>query len=132
MKTTAQAQALNDMLKELDKALDAVIKIQVDDEALVKRIAGRFTCAKCGVGYNKELKPLKIEDVCYNCGGTEFKFRDDDRVETVAARLKAYHEQTAPLIPYYKEKNILFSVNGMLNIDEVTKNINNILKRLTD
>lgn len=131
-RTSAQAAALDVMLQDLGKSLDAVIEIQVDDSALVKRIAGRFTCAECGEGYNKELKPLKKEGVCDKCGSDKFKFRDDDRAETVAARLKAYHEQTAPLIPYYKEKGVLFSVDGMLEIDEVTKNINNVLKRLTD
>lgn len=131
-RTSAQAEALDIMLGKLNKALDGVIEIQVDDQALVERIAGRFTCAKCGEGYNKELKPLKKEGVCDKCGSSEFKFRDDDRKETVAARLKAYHGQTAPLIPYYKEKKILFSVDGMESIDQVTKNINNILKRLTE
>lgn len=131
-RTTAQAEALDVMLGKLGKKLDAVVEIQVDDAALVKRIAGRFTCAKCGEGYNKESKPLKKQGVCDKCGSEEFKFRDDDREETVAARLKAYHGQTAPLIPYYKEKGVLFSVNGMLEIDEVTKNINNVLKRLTE
>ncbi len=130
-RTEAQAAALDIMLAELGRDLDAVIEIQVDDAALVKRISERFTCAKCGTGYNKELKPLIKEGVCDKCGGDEFKFRDDDRVETVAARLNAYHQQTAPLIPYYKKKNVLFSVDGMLDIDEVTKDINNILKRLT-
>jgi adenylate kinase len=120
------------MLKNSGKSLDAVIEMQVDDKALVKRIAGRFACAKCGEGYNKELKPLKEPGICDKCGGNEFKFRDDDREETVVARLKVYYEQTAPLIPYYKEKGVLFSVDGMLEIDSVTKNINNILKRLTD
>jgi adenylate kinase len=130
-RTIAQAEALDDMLSKLGKSLDAVIEIQVVDGALVKRIAGRFTCANCGEGYNKELKPLKLEGICDKCGGDKFKFREDDREETVAARLKAYHEMTTPLIPYYKNKGSLFSVDGMKDIDEVTKDINVILKRLT-
>ena len=129
-RTTAQAEALDVMLEKQGKALDGVIEIQVDDSALVKRIAGRFTCAGCGEGYNKELKPLKTEGKCDKCGGSEFKFRDDDRAETVAARLAAYHELTAPLIPYYKERGILFSVDGMLEIDQVTKDINDVLSGL--
>lgn len=131
-RTSAQAAALDVMLKQSSKSLDAVIEIKVDDSALVKRIAGRFTCSACGEGYNKELKPLKQEGLCDKCGSDKFKFRDDDRAETVSARLETYHQQTAPLIPYYKEKGVLFSVDGMLEIDEVTKNINKVLKRLTD
>lgn len=130
-RTVNQAKALDEMLASLDKKLDAVIEIQVNDNVLVERIAGRFSCAKCGEGYNKELKPLKIEGICDKCGFGEFVFRNDDRKETVAARLKAYHELTTPLIPYFKEKEVLFSVDGMLEIDEVTKDINDILKRLT-
>ena len=130
-RTLAQAEALDVMLGKLGKSLDAVVEIQVNDDVLVKRIAGRFTCGKCGEGYNKELKPLKKEGVCDKCGANDFKFRDDDQESIVASRLKAYHGQTAPLIPYYKEKAILFSVDGMKNIDDVTADINNILKRLT-
>ncbi len=131
-RTSAQASALDKMLRNLNKSLDCVIEMQVDDAALVQRIAGRFTCAKCGEGYNKELKPLKKQGVCDKCGNVDFKFRDDDRAETVSERLRSYHAQTAPLIPYYKEKGILLTVDGMQSIDEVTKSINNILKRLTD
>ena len=129
-RTTAQAEALDVMLAKQDKPLNAVIEIKVDDNALVERIAGRFTCAGCGEGYNKQLKPLKKEGVCDRCGGAEFKFRDDDRAETVAARLGAYHEQTAPLIPHYGQKGILFSVDGMLEIDRVTQDINAVLNDL--
>ena len=126
-RTTAQAEALDVMLGKQDKSLDAVIEIKVNDSALVQRIAGRFTCAGCGEGYNKELKSLKKEGFCDVCGGDKFKFRDDDRAETVSARLKAYHELTAPLIPYYNKLGILFSVDGMLEIDEVAKQINAVL-----
>lgn len=129
-RTNAQAEALDVMLEKQDKPLDAVIEIKVDDDALVQRVAGRFTCASCGEGYNKELKPLKMEGICDKCGSDKFKFRDDDRAETVAARLKAYHELTAPLIPYYKAKKILFTVDGMLEIDEVTEQVNDVLSSL--
>lgn len=131
-RTRAQAEALDVMLKDLDKSLDAVIEMQVDDSVLVDRIAGRFTCAKCGEGYNRKFKNPKKEGVCDRCGGVEFKHRSDDNAETVSARLKAYHAQTAPLIPYYKEKGVLFSVDGMAPIEEVTKSIETLLKRLTD
>ncbi len=101
-RTTAQAQALDEMLSKIGKSLDAVIEMQVDDKVLVERISGRFTCGKCGEGYNKKFKLPVKEGVCDKCGGIEFKQRSDDNAETVAARLKAYHSQTAPLIPYYK------------------------------
>jgi adenylate kinase len=131
-RTAAQAAALDEMLASLGKSLDAVIEMKVDDEALVDRISGRFTCAKCGEGYNKKFKMPEKVGVCDKCGSTEFKQRSDDNAETVSARLKAYHAQTAPLVPYYAQKGVLFSVDGMKNIDEVTFNINDILKRLTE
>jgi adenylate kinase len=131
-RTSAQAAALDVMLAELGKSLDAVIEMQVDDEALVGRISGRFTCAKCGEGYNEKFKVPHKDGVCDKCGSTEFKRRSDDNAETVSTRLKSYHAQTAPLVPYYGEKGILFAVDGMKNIDEVTFDINSILKRLTD
>lgn len=130
-RTVNQAVALDEMLGKLGKSLDAVIEIKVNDAVLIDRIAGRFSCGECGEGYNKELKPLKKEGICDKCGSTNFVFRNDDRKETVSARLRAYHEQTAPIIPYFKEKKVLFSVDGMLSIDEVTNDINDILKRLT-
>lgn len=130
-RTAAQAGGLDQMLKNIDKKLDAVIEIGVDDELLVERISNRFTCVSCGEGYNKIFKALSVEGVCDKCGGKDFSQRDDDNAETVAARLKSYHNQTAPLVPYYKEKEVLFTVDGMLDINEVTKNINDLLKRLT-
>jgi adenylate kinase len=130
-RTTAQASALDEMLAGLGKSLDAVIEMKVDDEALIDRISGRFTCVKCGEGYNKKFKLPVKDGICDKCGGTEFRQRSDDNADTVSARLKAYHAQTAPLVPYYAKKGVLFSVDGMKNIDEVTININDILKRLT-
>jgi adenylate kinase len=131
-RTVAQAQALDEMLAGLGKDLDAVIEISVDDKILTERISGRFTCSTCGEGYNKKFK-LPINDmVCDKCGGDKFTQRSDDNVETVLARLNAYHELTAPLVPYYREKGILKVVDGMKDIDEVTININDILKRLTE
>jgi len=127
-RTVAQAEALDVMLRRLDKKLDAVIELQVDDAALIQRIAGRFTCAKCNVGYNKTLNPPAQEGVCDQCGSTEFTFRDDDKAETVASRLKTYHAQTAPLLPYYQEKGILVSVDGMKEVDEVWHAINELLQ----
>ncbi|MDB2414251.1 adenylate kinase [Rickettsiales bacterium] len=130
-RTTAQAEALDVMLREESMGLDCVIEIKVDDEALIERIVGRFTCAACGEGYNNKFKKPAKEGVCDKCGSTEFKSRDDDNEKTVRSRLESYHRQTAPLIPYYKEKGVLKTVDGMLLIDEVTKNIDYLLKRLT-
>jgi adenylate kinase len=127
-RTTAQAIALDEMLDRLGKKLDAVIEIKVDDKALVERISGRFSCKDCGEGYNKIFKVPNKEGVCDECGSTNFYQRSDDNAETVAERLKSYHAQTAPLIPYYKDKGILQTVDGMMSIENVMEDINNILK----
>ena len=130
-RTTAQAESLDAMLEELGKSLDAVIEIKVDDNALVERISGRFTCSDCGEGYNKKFKVPAVDGVCDICGGSDFSQRSDDNAETVAARLESYHAQTSPLIPYYDGRGALVSVDGMLPIAEVMKNVNDVLKRLT-
>jgi adenylate kinase len=127
-RTTAQAVALDLMLESLNKSLDNVIEIKVDDVALVERIAGRFSCLDCGEGYNKKFKAPKQQDKCDKCGGSNFFHRSDDNAETVSARLKSYHAQTAPLIHYYEKKGVLQTVDGMKPIDEVMKDISDILK----
>ncbi len=126
-RTVPQAEALDDMLEEKALGLDAVIEITVDDAALAERIAGRFTCATCGAGYNDKFQLPKVEGVCDVCGGTEFNRRSDDTIETVSKRLEAYHAQTAPILPYYREKGILKAVDGMQDIDAVTLEIEEIL-----
>ncbi len=128
-RTVPQAEALDDMLEEKALQLDAVIEITVDDGALAERIAGRFTCATCGAGYNDKYQLPKVEGVCDVCGGTEFIRRSDDTVETVSKRLEAYHAQTAPILPYYRERGVLRSVDGMQDIDAVTAEIEGILHR---
>ncbi|UTW56970.1 adenylate kinase [Kordiimonas sp. SCSIO 12603] len=126
-RTVAQAEALDEMLTAQSLQLDAVVEMKVDDEALVDRIAGRYTCAGCNEGYHDtNLKP-KVEGVCDQCGSTEFKRRPDDNAETVGKRLKEYYAQTAPVLPYYAEKGILQQVNGMAAIDEVTAEIAAVL-----
>jgi adenylate kinase len=122
-RTVAQAEALDRMLAAKGRRLDRVIELRVDDAALVERISGRFTCAKCGEGYHDRFKRPKVEGVCDVCGGTEFTRRADDRAETVAARLEAYHRQTAPLLPYYEAQGWLVSVDGMAEMDEVSRQI---------
>ena len=118
-RTIAQAKALDRLLTERGKQLDAVIEMQVDDDALVKRIAGRFTCADCGEGYHEAFKVPKVKGVCDRCGGTQFVRRRDDNEEVVRSRLKAYHDQTEPLIYYYETEGKLRSVDGMADIGAV-------------
>lgn len=129
-RTVPQATALDAMLERRGRGLDAVIELAVDDAALVERIAGRFTCAQCGAGYHDRFRPPKVAGKCDACGGQEFTRRPDDNAETVAARLKAYHEQTSPILPYYKQKNILNQVDGMAAMDVVAGQIDAVLARL--
>ncbi|WP_295809134.1 adenylate kinase [uncultured Nitratireductor sp.] len=126
-RTTAQAEALDSMLAEKGLKLHSVIEMKVNDDILVGRITGRFTCAKCGAGYHDSFQKPKEPGVCDNCGGTEFKRRADDNEATVRTRLEAYHAQTAPILPYYSDKGVLKAVDGMAGIDEVTDQIEDVL-----
>ena len=129
-RTLAQAEALDDVLRRKSRRLDAVIEMAVDDEVLVERISGRFSCANCGAGYHRQFRPTAEEGVCDRCGSTEFKQRPDDNEETVKTRLAAYHAQTEPLLPYYRDRGVLKTVNGMAAIDEVTAQIDTALGTL--
>ena len=122
-RTVAQAEALDTMLEEKGLPLDAVIEMTVDDAALTERVTGRYTCASCGQGYHDTFEKPQQEGVCDKCGATEFKRRADDNAETVVSRLQAYHAQTAPILPYYRERGILKAVDGMAEIDEVTRQL---------
>lgn len=129
-RTVAQAEALDNMLNHKKLKLDAVIEMQVDDEALVDRVIGRYTCADCNQGYHEvNLKP-KVDGVCDNCGSTNFKRRADDNRETVSSRLETYHAQTAPLLPYYEAKSVLKKIDGMADIGDVTTQISEVLSGL--
>lgn len=128
-RTTAQAQALDAMLAEKGLKLDAVIQIRVDEEALVERITGRFTCASCGAGYHDTFQRPAQEGVCDNCGGTEFTRRADDNEETVRSRMEAYRAQTAPILPHYEAQGLVQEVDGMADIDEVTAQLYKVLDR---
>jgi adenylate kinase len=122
-RTTPQAEALDRLLARKGLTLDAVIDMQVDDAAMVGRISGRYTCANCGEGYHDADKVPAVAGVCDKCGSTEFKRRKDDNAETVAARLKEYHAETAPLIAYYTATGKLKAVDGMADIGDVTSAI---------
>src|SRR5260221_388528 len=119
-RTTKQAEALDKMLADKGLKLDHVIEMKVDDAQLVDRISGRFTCATCGAGYHDRNHKPKVEGVCDRCGSHQFVRRPDDNAETVKKRLAAYHSQTAPILPYYRAKGLLQSVDGMAGIDDVT------------
>ena len=126
-RTTPQAMALDQMLEDKGLQLDYVIEMRSDEDALVERISGRFSCAKCGAGYHDRFKQTRQPGVCDVCQGTEFTRRGDDNEATVRRRLEAYHAQTAPILPYYEEKGILATVDGMAEIDEVTRQIDGVL-----
>jgi adenylate kinase len=126
-RTVPQAEALDVMLRQHAMELDHIIELKVDDAALVERIAGRYTCSKCGEGYHDSFKRPSREGVCDSCGSTEFTRRADDKAETVAARLEAYHRQTAPLLPFYEAQGKLQGVDGMAEMDEVTRQLQALL-----
>jgi adenylate kinase len=128
-RNTAQADALDRMLAAKGLKLDAVIEMKVDDEALVERIAGRYTCAKCGKGYHDHFEKPKKEGVCDVCGSTEFIRRPDDNAATVRSRLEVYRKQTAPLVAHYAAKGVLRSVDGMAEIPAVTREIDKVLDK---
>ena len=127
-RTLAQAQALDQMLSRRSRQLDYVIEFEVDEAALVDRLAGRFTCQQCGASYHERDNRPKVDGVCDACGGCEFICRADDRPETVRARLDVYHRQTAPILPYYRGRGILRPVDGMAEIGLVTREIEKILQ----
>lgn len=127
-RTVPQAEALDRMLKEKGLKLDHVIEMTVDEAALIDRIAGRFGCAKCGASYHDRFHRPKAKGVCDVCGSRDFVRRADDRPEAVKTRLDAYRQQTAPILPYYRVKGILRTVDGMAEIDEVGRQIETILE----
>jgi adenylate kinase len=126
-RNVAQAEALDAMLEKKGLKLDHVIQMEVDDEALVERITGRFTCGKCGTGYHDTFKPTKVPGVCDVCGSTEMVRRADDNETTVRSRLATYHKETAPLLPYYAKRGNLVQLDGMAPMDTVAEEIENVL-----
>jgi adenylate kinase len=126
-RTRAQAEALDALLAERGRKLDYVIELEVDEEALVERITGRFSCARCGAPYHDKYKLPKVEGICDVCGSHEFKRRPDDNEETVRTRLAEYRAKTAPILPYYEDRGLVRRVDGMAPVDEVTASIDAIL-----
>ena len=126
-RTRAQAEALDLLLAERGRGLDHVIELCVDEDALVERITGRFTCARCCAGYHDVFKRPNVDGVCDVCGSTEFVRRPDDNEQTVRTRLAEYRKKTAPILPYYDERGLVRRVDGMGTPDEVAVDINSIL-----
>ncbi len=122
-RTVRQAESLDRMLTEKGVKLDVVIEMKVDEEALIARITGRFSCNTCGAGYHDEFQRPQVEGVCDVCGGTDFIRRADDNEETVRARMEAYKSQTAPILPYYGAKGVLQSIDGMASIEAIAGHI---------
>ncbi|HEX5535882.1 MAG TPA: adenylate kinase [Sphingobium sp.] len=128
-RTQAQAHSLDELLTARGRTLDHVVELEVDEDALVERITGRFTCAACGEGYHDRFKQPVTAGICDKCGGTEFKRRADDNEETVRTRMAEYRAKTAPILPIYEERGIVSRVDGMAGMDEVTVAIDDILGR---
>lgn len=126
-RTLKQAAALDDLLAASGKQIDVVIELKVDDNALIDRISGRYMCADCGAGYHDTNHKPKVPGVCDRCGSKEFIRRADDNAETVRNRLMAYYRETAPLIGYYFAKGKLKTVNGMAEIPQVSRDVDDIL-----
>jgi len=127
-RTVPQAEALDTMLASRGHALDHVILIEVDEAELIDRLSGRFSCAKCGALYHEHNHPPRVAGECDNCGATDFVRRADDRLEALATRFAAYRNQTALILPYYRAHGILRTVDGMAPIDEVTRQIEAVLR----
>ena len=130
-RTTVQAAALDDLLSSTGQRINAAISLDVDDAAMVTRIAGRFTCGNCGEGYHDTFKQTAVAGTCDKCGSTDMQRRADDNAATVAQRLEAYHAQTAPLIAYYDDKNALQRVDAMGDIAEVAASLQAVTQAAT-
>lgn len=128
-RTRAQAEALELLLAERGRRLDHVIELEVDEDELVKRIVGRFSCATCGTGYHDSFRPTKVPGVCDVCGSTNFVRRKDDNEQTVRTRMAEYRAKTQPILPFYEARQLVRRVNGMAPIDEVAAEIDAILDR---
>jgi adenylate kinase len=126
-RTRAQAEALDLLLAERGSALDHVIELEVEEEALVERIAGRFSCADCGASFHDRFNRPRTEGVCNMCGSAQFIRRPDDNEETVRRRMAEYRAKTAPILPYYEERGLVRRVDGMASVEQVAAQIDSIL-----
>jgi adenylate kinase len=122
-----QAKALDGMLKDKYLEIDYVIELKVDDSAIVERITGRFSCAKCGAGFHDKFQRPEVDGVCDACGGMEFARRTDDKAEVVKKRLDSYNEQTVPIVDYYRKKGKIESIDGMAPINQITQHLVEVL-----
>lgn len=129
-RTLTQADAVEQTLTEKGQTLDGVIELRVDDDAMVDRIAGRYTCSSCGTGYHDTMNKPEVDGVCDKCGSTEFKRRPDDNAEAMRTRLTVYYKETSPLIGYYHAKQLLRPVDGMGTIEAVAEEIDQILGKI--
>ncbi len=129
-RTLTQADAVEAMLSDRGTHLDAVVELRVDDDAMVERVSGRYTCVNCDQGYHDSLKKPDVEGVCDKCGGGEFKRRPDDNAEAMRTRLQIYYKETSPLIGYYYAKGKLRPVDGMASIDGVSEEIALVLDKI--
>jgi adenylate kinase len=130
-RTAGQAAALDDLLAETGQKVTAVISLEVDDAAMIDRVAGRYTCAGCGEGYHDSFKQPATAGICDKCGGTAFKRRADDNAETAGARLAAYHAETAPLIAYYDARGVLERVGAMGSIEAISGDLAGVVSRVS-
>ena len=130
-RTAGQAEALDGLLAQSGMKVTSVISMEVDDQAMIARVAGRYTCSACGEGYHDDFKQPAKAGICDKCGGTAFKRRADDNAETAGARLAAYHAQTAPLIAYYEARGVLQRIDAMAGIDTVASSLSAIVGRLS-
>lgn len=128
-RTAAQAEQLDALLDARDRTLDFVIELEVNEDALVERIVGRYTCAHCGTGYHDNFAKPEVAGVCDKCASTEFKRRPDDNEETVRTRMEEYRGKTAPILPIYDARGLVHRVDGMADIDHVTRSIEAIIAR---
>lgn len=126
-RTEAQAHSLDAILGQRGRTLNHVIELAVDEDALVERITGRFTCANCGKGYHDTFERPKVDGVCDKCGSTEFKRRPDDNEETVRTRMAEYRAKTAPILPIYEARGIVSLVDGMADMEQVTAAIEQVI-----
>jgi adenylate kinase len=128
-RTVPQAEALDAMLAQHGRKLDCVILMEVDEATLIDRLSGRFSCGQCGASYHERHHRPRVEGICDICGSTSFMCRADDRPEALETRFAAYRNQTAPILPYYRDRGILRSVDGMADIDTVTRQIEAALRK---